>query len=170
MEQERNADRQAEFLSIPLKAQVVLGEANTDLSRLLPLTPGMIVDTGRSANHTVDLRVNGKTVAHGEVVMVGNNYGFYVTKILSPADRGCKEDTGASGVAERFKDISVNIQGIAGRVRKPLAGLLSLDAGSLIEFDSPKAATAEITANGLPVARAEVVNIQGYYGLKMKTL
>ena len=75
------------ILDIDLPLTVRFGTAELPLSALTRLGPGSVIDLGRSPDDPVDVLVNGKVVARGEVVVVAGNYGVRITEILSAADR-----------------------------------------------------------------------------------
>lgn len=72
-------------VSIPISVEV--GRASLSLAEILNLVPGSVVPLDKKAEEPVDLRVNGKLVARGEVVLVDDTYGLRVTQILDPAGR-----------------------------------------------------------------------------------
>ncbi|MDI3316505.1 MAG: flagellar motor switch protein FliN [Bacillota bacterium] len=72
---------------VPLEISVELGRATKSVREVLALGAGSVVELDRAAGEPVDILVNGKLVAHGEVVVVDDNFGIRVTDILSPADR-----------------------------------------------------------------------------------
>ena len=72
-------------VGIPVSAEV--GRAQMTLDEILSLAPGSIVPLDKRAEEPVDLRVNGKLVARGEVVLVDDVYGLRVTQILDPSGR-----------------------------------------------------------------------------------
>ncbi len=72
-------------VGIPISAEV--GRTQMTLDEILSLGPGSIVPLDKRAEEPVDLRVNGKLVARGEVVLVDDVYGLRVTQILDPSGR-----------------------------------------------------------------------------------
>lgn len=72
-------------VSIPISVEV--GQAQMSLADILQLVPGSIVPLDKKAEEPVDLRVNGKLVARGEVVLVDDTYGLRVTQIVDAAGR-----------------------------------------------------------------------------------
>ncbi len=72
-------------VGIPISAEV--GRTEMTLDEILSLGPGSIVPLDKRAEEPVDLRVNGKLVARGEVVLVDDVYGLRVTQILDPSGR-----------------------------------------------------------------------------------
>lgn len=75
------------ILDVPLEISVELGRVSMLIKDILSLAPGSIVELGRTAGEPVDLLVNGRLVAKGEVVVIEDNFGIRVTEIVSPADR-----------------------------------------------------------------------------------
>jgi flagellar motor switch protein FliN len=75
------------ILDIDLPLTVRFGETEMSLHSLTRLAPGSIIDLGRSPDDPVDILVNGRLVARGEVVMVGGNYGVRIVEVISTADR-----------------------------------------------------------------------------------
>lgn len=75
------------ILDIDLPLTVRFGMAEMPLSALTRLGPGSVIDLGRSPDDPVDVLVNGKVVARGEVVVVSGNYGVRISEILGAADR-----------------------------------------------------------------------------------
>lgn len=74
-------------LDIELPITVRFGETQMTLEALARLGPGSMIDLARSPDDPVDLLVNGRLVARGQVVVVSGCYGVRVTEVVSPADR-----------------------------------------------------------------------------------
>jgi flagellar motor switch protein FliN len=68
---------------IPLEVTVELGRAVLTVHQLLALRPGSVVELTAGAS-TVDVVVNGRLVARGDVVVVGDSFGVRVTEIVEP--------------------------------------------------------------------------------------
>ena len=75
------------ILDIDLPLTVRFGETEMSLHALTRLAPGSIIDLGRSPDDPVDVLVNGRLVARGEVVVVSGNYGVRIVEVISAADR-----------------------------------------------------------------------------------
>jgi flagellar motor switch protein FliN len=75
------------ILDIDLPLTVRFGETELTLHALTRLAPGSVIDLGRSPDDPVDILVNGRLVARGEVVVVSGNYGVRIVEVISPADR-----------------------------------------------------------------------------------
>lgn len=75
------------LLDIQLPVVVRMGQTDMQMGELLKLTPGSILELNRSADAPVELLVNGKLIAKGEVVVVDGNFAFRITEIESRATR-----------------------------------------------------------------------------------
>ncbi|MHB1683411.1 MAG: flagellar motor switch phosphatase FliY [Bacilli bacterium] len=75
------------LLDIPLSVTVELGRAKRLIRDILNLAPGAILELDKLAGEPVDILVNNKLIARGEVVVIDENFGVRVTDILSPAER-----------------------------------------------------------------------------------
>lgn len=75
------------ILDVPLDVSVELGKTRKTIKEVLDLTQGSIIQLDKLAGEPVDLMVNGKLIAKGEVVVIDENYGIRITTILSPMDR-----------------------------------------------------------------------------------
>jgi flagellar motor switch protein FliN/FliY len=74
------------LLDVPLRVEVELGRARLPIADLLRLGPGAMVELNRIAAEPVDVRVNGKLVARGEVVVVNERYAVRITELMSTGD------------------------------------------------------------------------------------
>ena len=75
------------LLDIELPVMVRMGQTEMQLGELLKLTPGSILELNRAADAPVELLVNSKVIAKGEVVVVDGNFAFRITEIESAATR-----------------------------------------------------------------------------------
>ncbi|WP_170007405.1 flagellar motor switch phosphatase FliY [Bacillus fonticola] len=80
----RNLDM---LLDIPLQVTVELGRTKRSVKEILELSSGSILELDKLAGEPVDILVNDRLVAKGEVVVIEENFGVRVTDILSQADR-----------------------------------------------------------------------------------
>ena len=78
------------ILDVPLKVTVELGRTHKSIKEVLELTNGSIVELDKLAGEPVDIQVNGKFLAKGEVVVSDENFGVRITEIASPAERAAK--------------------------------------------------------------------------------
>lgn len=72
---------------VPLTVTVRLGKTRMTISEVLDLGEGSIIELDKLAGELVDLYVNGKLIAKGEVVVIDESFGFRVKDIISPAER-----------------------------------------------------------------------------------
>ena len=72
---------------IPVKVSAVLGKATMQVSQLLKLGRGAVVELDRKVGEAIDIYVNNRLVARGEVVVVEDRLGITMTEIIK-ADRG----------------------------------------------------------------------------------
>jgi len=75
------------IIDMPLQVTVELGSAKMSIKDILAFTLGSIVELDRMAEELVDVKVNGKLIARGEIVVVDENYGVRITDIISPERR-----------------------------------------------------------------------------------
>lgn len=82
--EKRNLDM---LLDIPLQVTVELGRTNRTVQEILDLSNGSIIELDKLAGEPVDVLINGKLVAKGEVVVIEENFGVRVSDIVSQTDR-----------------------------------------------------------------------------------
>lgn len=75
------------ILDVPLEISVVLGKTQKNIKDVLNLGTGSLIELDKLAEEPVEILVNGKRVAYGEVVVVDENFGVRITSIISSADR-----------------------------------------------------------------------------------
>jgi flagellar motor switch protein FliN/FliY len=75
------------LLDVELDVSIELGRTNLSIKRVLELSAGSIVELDRMAGEPVDLLVNDKVVAKGEVVVVDENFGIRIVSLVSPEER-----------------------------------------------------------------------------------
>jgi flagellar motor switch protein FliN/FliY len=75
------------LLDVELDVSIELGRTNLSIKRILEMGPGSIVELDRMAGEPVDLLVNNKVVAKGEVVVVDENFGIRIVSLVSPEER-----------------------------------------------------------------------------------
>ena len=72
------------ILDIPISLSVEIGQTKISIRNLLQLNQGSVVELDRLAGEPLDVMVNGTLVAHGEVVVVNENFGIRLTDVISP--------------------------------------------------------------------------------------
>ncbi len=75
------------LLDIPLQVTVELGRTKRSVKDVLELVSGSIIELDKLAGEPVDILVNSRLIAKGEVVVIDENFGVRITDILSKADR-----------------------------------------------------------------------------------
>ncbi|MHB1545947.1 MAG: flagellar motor switch protein FliN [bacterium] len=75
------------ILDIPLTISVELGRTKMVINDMLQLGQGSVIELAKLAGEPLDIYVNGKLMARGEVVLVNDKFGVRLTDIISPVDR-----------------------------------------------------------------------------------
>ena len=75
------------LMDIPLDISVELGRTRLVVKEVVDLGVGSIVEIDKAAGEPVDIMVNGRLVARGEVVVIEDNFGVRITEILNPRER-----------------------------------------------------------------------------------
>jgi len=79
------ADLEAVF-DVPVQVSAVLGRARMEVGELLRMGPGAVLELDRKVGEAIDIYVNNRLVARGEVVLVEDKLGVTMTEIIA-ADR-----------------------------------------------------------------------------------
>jgi len=75
------------ILDVTLPVAVELGRARMQIQDVLKLAPGSIVELDKSAGDPVDILINGRPIAKGEVVVIDENFGVRLTSIITATER-----------------------------------------------------------------------------------
>jgi flagellar motor switch protein FliN/FliY len=75
------------LLDVPLNVVVELGTATLKIKEILDLAPGSLIELNKIAGDMVDVIINRRLVAKGEVVVIDENFGIKITDIVSPLER-----------------------------------------------------------------------------------
>lgn len=75
------------ILDIPLNVSVELGRSQVVVKDLMQLGQGSVLELDKLAGEPLEVLVNGKLIARGEVVVVNERYGIRLTDIISPLER-----------------------------------------------------------------------------------
>lgn len=75
------------LLDIPLTLSVELGRVTMPMQEIVEMGTGSIIEIEKAAGEPVEVLVNGKAVARGEVVVIEDNFGVRITEILDPRER-----------------------------------------------------------------------------------
>jgi len=75
------------LFDVPLQISAELGRTSLPIKEILQLAPGSVVELDKLAGEPVDLLVNGKLIAKGEVVVTDENFGVRIIEILGQEAR-----------------------------------------------------------------------------------
>lgn len=87
--------------NVPVELAVEIGRARMTIGEALALGPGSVVTVGRLAGDPVDLLVNGRVIARGEVVAIDEELGLRITEIAAAMVDGEGTDAVGPGVLSR---------------------------------------------------------------------
>jgi len=82
----KSASDLAPVFDVPVHIQAVLGKANVDVAGLLRLTRGSVLELDRKVGEAIDIYVNNRLVARGEVVVIDERLGVTMTEIIKDGD------------------------------------------------------------------------------------
>ena len=71
------------LMHIPLRLTVELGSCTMSVAEILKLGTGSIVELDRAATHPVNLLVNNRPIARGEIVAIEENFGLRITELFA---------------------------------------------------------------------------------------
>ena len=75
------------IMDVPLEVSVELGRTRKKIKEILEFAPGAVIELDKLAGEPIDILVNGKYVANGEVVVIDENFGIRITDIISADKR-----------------------------------------------------------------------------------
>ena len=81
-DEKRTATDLEAVFDVPVNVSAVLGKSTMEVSKLLKLSPGMVVELDRKIGEAIDIYVNDRLVARGEVVLVEDRLGITMTEIV----------------------------------------------------------------------------------------
>lgn len=76
------ADNFEILLNVPMRLTAEIGACTMSVAEILEIRAGSVVELDRAASDPVDLRINDKLVARGEIVAVEGNFGIVVTEVV----------------------------------------------------------------------------------------
>ena len=74
-------------LDVPVDVSLRVGSSDITIRDLVSLVEGSVVSLDRNAGEPMDVLVNGTLIAHGEIVVVDDQYGVRLTDVVSPVER-----------------------------------------------------------------------------------
>lgn len=75
------------IFDIPVSLTVELGRTSMPIKNLLKLTQGSVIELDGTVGQPLDILINGRLIANGEIFVINNKYGIRLTEIISPTDR-----------------------------------------------------------------------------------
>jgi flagellar motor switch protein FliN/FliY len=78
----------APVFDVPVNISAVLGKSYMSVSQLLKLAAGSVIELDRKVGEAIDIYVNNRLVARGEVVVVDERLGVTMTEIIKSEDQG----------------------------------------------------------------------------------
>jgi flagellar motor switch protein FliN/FliY len=85
--QEEFDEKLSVLMDIPLEVSVEIGSTSLPIEEVLKLSPNKIVEFDKDINKPVDIKINGKLVAQGELYTVKNHFGVRITNIITLKER-----------------------------------------------------------------------------------
>ena len=83
---DKNASDLAPVFDVPVNISAVLGRTHLSVSQLLQLSQGSVLELDRKVGEAIDIYVNNRLVARGEVVIVDDRLGVTMTEIIKDGD------------------------------------------------------------------------------------
>jgi flagellar motor switch protein FliN len=75
------------LMGVTLKVAVELGRTKMEIKEILQLGPGSVIELDKLAGEPVDVLVNDRVIARGEVVVIDDRFGVRITDVLLPIER-----------------------------------------------------------------------------------
>src|SRR5215470_4931695 len=83
---EKTASDLKPVFDVPVSVQAVIGRTTIEVAKLLELGPGSVLELDRRVGEAIDIYVNSRLVARGEVVVVDDRLGVTMTEIIKNSD------------------------------------------------------------------------------------
>jgi flagellar motor switch protein FliN/FliY len=91
------------LMSVKLPIRVLMGRTQMSLREITQLGSGSVVELDCSPDDPVELVVNDRVIAHGEIVVVGGNYGVRITRIADGSGGQVSGETDLLRLSERLR-------------------------------------------------------------------
>ena len=75
------------LMDVNLPVSIELGRTKMSIADILGLGPGSVVELNKLAGEPVDVLINYKIVAKGEVIVIDENFGVRITQLMTPEER-----------------------------------------------------------------------------------
>lgn len=79
---DKDNDSLAAVLDVPVRVQAVLGRARMQIAELVSMRPGYVVELDRRVGEAIDILVNNRLIARGEIVVIDGALGVTLTEIV----------------------------------------------------------------------------------------
>ena len=98
---------------VPVELAVEIGRTRMTIGQTLDLRPGSVVSLNRLAGEPVDLLINGKPIAHGEVVVIDEEFGLRITDVVT-APRNFEDEAAAAAAeaAQAEAELMAHVQAV----------------------------------------------------------
>ena len=80
-------------MDVPIEVTVEIGRRSMKISDILRLGPGSVLELDKVSGEALDIYVNGRLIARGEAVVVGDHYGVRLTEVLVVEEAGRSRGT-----------------------------------------------------------------------------
>jgi flagellar motor switch protein FliN/FliY len=74
-------------MDVRINASIEIGHCKIAINKLLQLNQGAVVEFDRAANKPVDVLINGRLIARGEIIVLNGKFGLRIADIISPSSR-----------------------------------------------------------------------------------
>jgi flagellar motor switch protein FliN len=113
---------------VPVELAVEIGRTRMTIGQTLDLRPGSVVSLNRLAGEPVDLLINGKPIARGEVVVIDEEFGLRITDVVA-GSRNVEDEAAlqAAAAAQAEADLMNHAASDAGYAPDPLGGGMGPD-------------------------------------------
>ena len=110
---------------VPVELAVEIGRTRMTIGQTLELRPGSVVSLNRLAGEPVDLLINGKPIARGEVVVIDEEFGLRITDVVAGArrleDEAAAQAADAAAAAKAEAELLAHVADPGGAVPQPAA-------------------------------------------------
>ena len=143
--------------NVPVELAIEIGRTRMTIGEALALGPGSVVTVGRLAGDPVDLLVNGRVIARGEVVAIDEELGLRITEIAAGVVDGRGTDAPGPGVLSQGEGGAAG-EGVLGPPppTPPPAAAGSADAGGTAATSGTAQASSDLSSSPAGSASGEV--------------
>jgi flagellar motor switch protein FliN/FliY len=106
---------------VPVELAVEIGRTRMTIGQTLELRPGSVVSLNRLAGEPVDLLINGKPIARGEVVVIDEEFGLRVTDVVSTGSRFIEHEAESAEAAAAQAEADLLASMAVGEQPQPLS-------------------------------------------------